>query len=137
MTSASPKLSPFFPMDIYRTTAVVAALLIATGLVAYLASGASSFTALIPAFLGLVIGALWAVARGRPSWAKHAMHGVAVVALLGALGSLGRVIPALAGGIGLPLAFAAQVVTAVLCTWLIVAAVRHFRATRRAAGRPA
>jgi hypothetical protein len=121
-------------MDIYRTTAVVAALLVATGLIAYVVSGANSFTALIPSFLGLVIGALWAVTHARPSWAKHAMHGVAVIALLGALGSLGRVIPALTGGVDLPIAFTAQVVTTVLCLWLIVAAVRHFRAQRRATG---
>ena len=121
-------------MDVYRTTATVAALLIAAGVVAYVATGANSVTALIPAFLGLIIGGLYLLARAKPSTEKAAMHGVAVVALLGALGSLGRVVPALLGGeIALPVAFAAQVLTAALCVWLIVAAVRHFRATRRAA----
>lgn len=122
-------------MDVYRTTATVAALLVLTGVVAYVATGASSVTALIPAFLGLAIGALYLLARSKPSTAKAAMHGVAVVALLGALGSLGRVVPALLSGeeIALPVAFAAQVVTTALCVWLIVAAVRHFRANRRTA----
>lgn len=119
-------------MDIYRTTAVVAALLIVVGVISYVASGTGSPTALIPAAIGLIIGILWAISRARPSIARHTMHGVALVALLGALGSLGRVIPALIGGITLPIAFAAQVATTVLCTWLIVAAIQHFRASRRA-----
>ncbi|MEM6785423.1 MAG: hypothetical protein AAF624_17005 [Bacteroidota bacterium] len=120
-------------MSIFRTTFLVAGLLIATGLVAYFASGTGSVTALIPAFLGIAIGGLAALAQARPGATKHAMHGVALVALLGALGSLGRVVPALSGGIELPIAFAAQAITAVLCVGLIIAAVRHFRATRRAA----
>ncbi|MEO0743360.1 MAG: hypothetical protein AAF089_17395 [Bacteroidota bacterium] len=119
-------------MSIYRTTFLVAGLLIATGLVAYVASWTGSMTALIPTFLGLIIGGLAALAQARPGAAKHAMHGVAVVALLGALGSLGRVVPAIIGSeIGLPIAFAAQSITAVLCIALIVAAVGHFRANRR------
>ncbi|MEM9997564.1 MAG: hypothetical protein AAF809_07670 [Bacteroidota bacterium] len=120
-------------MDIYRTTFLAAGLLVAAGVIAYVVTSTSSVTALIPAFLGIAIGGLGALAKAKPTLAKHAMHGVAVVALLGALGSLGRVVPALTGGeIALPVAFAAQTLTAVLCVWLIVAAVRHFRATRRA-----
>lgn len=119
-------------MDIYRTTVTVAVLLIVVGIASYFASGANSPTALIPAAIGLVIGILWAISRARPSIARHTMHGVAVFALLGALGSLGRVIPAFFGEISLPIAFAAQVATTVLCVWLIVAAVRHFRTMRKA-----
>ena len=119
-------------MSIYRITFRVAGLRVATGLAAYVASGTGSVTARIPTFLGVFLGGLAALAQARPGAAKHAMHGVAVVALLGALGSLGRVIPALLGGeLALPIAFAAQAVTALLCVGLIVAAVRHFRATRR------
>ncbi len=119
-------------MDIYRTTITVAALLVVVGVASYFLSGTSSPTALIPAAIGLVIGILWAISKAKPSIAKHTMHGVALVTLLGALGSLGRVIPALTGGIELPVAFAAQVATTVLCVWLIVASIRHFRATRLA-----
>jgi len=118
-------------MDIYRTSGLVAGLLVATGLVAFLISGTSSVTALIPAFFGLLIGALVALARAKPSVAKGVMHGVVLLAALGAFGSLGRVVPALLGGeIALPVAFAAQVVTAILCVWLVVASVKHFRAQR-------
>ena len=119
-------------MDIYRTTSIVAALLIIVGATAYFASDTGSPTALIPAAIGLLIGILWAISKARPAIAKHTMHGVAVIALLGALGSLGRVIPALMEGITYPVAFAAQLVTSALCAWLIVAAVQHFRANRRA-----
>ena len=120
-------------MDILRTSGLVSVLLVATGIVAYAVTGMSSFTALIPSFLGLVMGALVALAKAKPTLQKHAMHAVVIVALLGALGSLGRVVPALLGGeIALPVAFAAQVVTTVLCLWLVVAAVRHFRARRTA-----
>ncbi|MEM1126554.1 MAG: hypothetical protein AAGI71_07880 [Bacteroidota bacterium] len=121
-------------MDIYRTTAVVSGLLIVAGLVAYTVSGASSMTALIPSFLGLAVGALWAIARAKESMAKHAMHGVAVLALIGGLGSVGPVISAITSGeIARPIAFGAQLVTGTLCIWLIVAAVQHFRAVRRGA----
>ena len=55
------------------------------------------------------------------------MVAYAVVGGLGALGSLGRVVPALTGGIELPVAFAAQVVTVLLGGWLAVAAGQHLR----------
>ncbi len=118
-------------MDVYKTAKLVAGLLILTGLVAYFVSGTSSFTAFIPSILGLVIGLLTIAAQAKPNLSKHLMHGVAVVAVLGAVGSLQRVVPALMGGeIALPIAFAAQVVTAVLCVWLIMTAVKSFRAAR-------
>lgn len=119
-------------MDFYRTTAIVAALLVATGVLAYLVTGASSPTALIPAFFGLFLGGLWALARRPSTLGRMATYAIVVVALLGALGSLGRVVPALfGGGIALPVAFAAQLITTVLCLWLVVAAVQHFRGVRR------
>lgn len=120
-------------MDITRTSGLVAGLLVATGLVAYVVAsldGDASVTALIPAFLGVLIGALTALARAKPNLSKHVMHGVVLMALLGALGSL-RFIPILLSGtIELPIALVAQMVTFALCTWLVVAAVRHFRARR-------
>ncbi|MEM1055486.1 MAG: hypothetical protein AAGI52_08155 [Bacteroidota bacterium] len=122
-------------MDIYRTSGLVAGLLIATGIIAYIVAsldGAASFTALIPSFLGAVIGGLTAFAKAKPTLAKGIMHGVVVVALLGALGSL-RFVPILmSGDIELPIALVAQMVTFALCTWLVIASIRHFRARRAA-----
>lgn len=120
-------------MDITRTAGLVAGLLVATGVVAFAITGANSVTALIPAFLGLVMGGLVMLAKAKPSATKAAMHGVVIVALLGALGSIGRVVPAMVSGeIALPIAFAAQLVTTILCIALVAAAIRHFRAQRRA-----
>ena len=112
-------------MDVHRTAALVAGLLVATGVVAFLVSGASSVTALIPAVLGLVVGVLALLARRARRPGRALVVGYAVVGALGALGSLGRVVPALSGEIELPVAFAAQVVTVVLGAWLAVVAVQH------------
>lgn len=116
-------------MDTLRTSGLVALLLIVTGTVAYVASGMSSFTAMIPAFLGLVVGALVALAQARPGARRGATRAVLGVGVVGALGSLWRVVPAVAGGeIALPVAFAAQAVTAVLCVWLVAAVGRRMGA---------
>lgn len=109
--------------------------LILVGLVAYLATGRSSVTALIPAFLGLVILVLGVLA-GRPALHRHAIHVALLVALLGALGTLMNVaeLPALLAGDGVerPGAVIASTITFGLCVAYVVAGVRSFAAARRA-----
>ena len=115
-------------MDVHRTAAVVAALLVATGVLAFAVSDSRSITALIPAVVGVVVGVLVLLARRTSLSARGVVVGYAVVGGLAALGSLGRVVPALTGGIELPVAFAAQVATVLLGGWLAVVAVQELRA---------
>lgn len=111
--------------------------LLALGIGAYLASGRSSLTALIPAAFGVALLALGLIGK-RPSATKHAMHAAAVIALVGFLGSadgiLG-VVQMLAGAtVERPLAVAAKGVMAVdLATflWLCVKSFRQARLARK------
>lgn len=101
----------------------------------YLGTGATSVTALIPAFLGIPIGIAGFVAR-REAWRKHAMHAAVLLALVGFLGSargLGS-LPGLLSGAELvrPAAVAAQSITAVLCAVFVGLAVNSFIQARRA-----
>jgi uncharacterized membrane protein len=70
-----------------KVTQLVGAILVAVGVVAYVATGFASVTALLPSLLGLVIGVLGIVAA-RTDAGQHAVHAALVVALLGLLGSL-------------------------------------------------
>lgn len=114
--------------------------LVVIGLVAYVGAGATSVTALVPSFLGVILAALGGVAMVRPTAHRHAMHAAAAVALLGFLGSL-QGIPAffaLLGGaeVERPWAAVAQTFTAVLSAVFVAAAVSSFVRARRARGTP-
>ena len=69
---------------------VIGLLLIVEGAGFYVGTGAESPTALIPAFVGLPILLLGALAF-RAGARKHAMHGVVILALLGLLAPIGRI----------------------------------------------
>lgn len=119
-------------------TVLIGALLALLGVSSYAVTGASSFTALIPAVLGLLFVGLGLVARGSDAARRHAMHAAAAVALLGILGSL-RAVPALftflsGGSVERPVAVFAQGLTILLCAVLLILAVRSFIAARRARG---
>lgn len=112
-----------------NVTRATGAVLIVVGVVAYVATGAASVTALAPAVLGLPILLLGLLA-GRESLHRHAIHAALVVALLGVLAGLPMVIDLLTGEVG-----AAEVTAAVMA--LVSAAyvalgVRSFVAARRA-----
>ncbi|HVM19315.1 MAG TPA: hypothetical protein VM307_05075 [Egibacteraceae bacterium] len=115
-------------------TRLLGATLIVVGIVAYVATGADSITALLPAFLGALILVLGVVAA-RPAAHRHAIHGALVLALLGLLGTLMNVaeLPAVLAGrdVERPGAVVASSVTAVLCLVYLVLGVRSFIAARR------
>lgn len=108
-------------------TQIVGAVLVVLGVVAYVATGFASWTALLPSVLGVVILILGLVAR-RASAHQHAIHAALVVALLGGLGSarpLG----------GLPEADPAAItslLTILICAVYIILGVRSFIAARKA-----
>ncbi len=68
-------------------TFTIGAILTVTGIVAYAATGAVSITALIPAFVGVLLVACAALGR-RPALHRASMYTALVVALLGAAGTL-------------------------------------------------
>jgi uncharacterized membrane protein HdeD (DUF308 family) len=112
-----------------KLTLVFAVLLITLGLGAFLISG--SRTALLPAYVGVVLAILGGLALAFQGGRRHLMHVGAVVALLGALA------PAAALGIRAaqmsPLALAVNIGMLVLCGGLLALMVQSFVAARRAA----
>lgn len=115
------------------TTRVVGIMLIAVGVLGFLASGADSPTALIPAALGLVLVVLGIVAN-RENVRRHAMHVAMLVAVLGIAGTAMNIadLPQLLNGEAeRPLAIVASVVTAVVLLVYLVLGIRSFIAARQ------
>jgi hypothetical protein len=111
-----------------NTTIGIAAALIVIGVVGYVVTDRQSATALIPAFLGLLLLAFGLLARNE-GYRKHAMHAVAAFALLGLLGTIGGLIRLL-GGTTTPAAIS-QGLTAILTGALLALAVKSFIDARR------
>jgi hypothetical protein len=114
-------------VDMTKVTQISGAVLIAVGVVAYVATGFASITALLPAVLGLVLGALGLLAQ-RIEASQHAIHAALVLALLGALGSLRPIS-------GLPDAEPAAITslaTIVVCAVYVALGVRSFISARKA-----
>ncbi|MEM9386719.1 MAG: hypothetical protein AAGA68_16790 [Pseudomonadota bacterium] len=114
-----------------QITLAFSAALVALGVGAWLASGQSSITAMIPAFFGLPLGLAGALAL-REGWRKHAMHAAATIALLGALGSLSRALAGLDFSAPLRLATVVQLVMGVSLIVFLVLCVRSFIDARKA-----
>lgn len=112
-----------------RLTVVVGCILVLLGLGGYLATGATSPTALIPAAAGLLFIGAGLLAR-LENLRKHAMHAAAVIALLGLAGTVGGLVKSFAlatgGTVERPAAVLAQAGMAVLCGSYLALAVRSF-----------
>jgi hypothetical protein len=102
--------------------------LIAIGVISYAITAGASATALIPALLGVVIGAAALIANRKPELRRHLMHGAMAIALLGALGSLRGfgMLPSVAG--------IAQVATVIVCAAFLAMGVRSFIEARKSSG---
>ncbi len=117
-----------------RITVVFSVLYIALGLAGYFLTGAVHTTALIPAFIGvvlLVLGLLGSNEKLR----MHVMHAALLIGLLALLGtarSLLKLPAAFDGTAERPGAVFAQAATAVLSVIYLAIAVRSFIAARRA-----
>jgi hypothetical protein len=111
-----------------KTTLIFAALLIALGLGAFGLS--SSRTALLPAWLGLGLGLLGALALRFEGARKHLMHAAAVLALLGVLAPAAAL--AIRAAAMSPLALGVNLGMLALAATLLVLMVRSFVAARRA-----
>lgn len=117
-----------------RLTLIIGGILTVLGIVAYAATAAASVTALIPAFVGVLLLVCGVVAAQRPAARPHAMHAALLVALLGALGSLMQVAKlgeVFAGTAERPLAVILSTVMFLLLVGLLVLGIRSFVAARR------
>lgn len=119
------------PFRMARLSIGLGVVLIVVGVSAYLGTGRSSITALIPAFLGAAFVALGFIAL-KPGARKVAMHIAVVVALAGIIGSLMRPLKAMFSDAGLTMntAVIMQFITAGLCLVFLVLAIRSFAHAR-------
>ena len=91
-------------------------------------------TALIPAFLGLILAVLGWAAKSKENLRKHLMHAAVLVGLLGFLATVSSVLklPALfAGTAERPLAVVSQFLTAIICLVFVLLCVKSFIDARR------
>lgn len=92
--------------------------------------GNASVTALIPAFFGIVIAILGAVAKSNENLRKHLMHAAVMIALIGFLVPAIRILMKL-GSISFSAAFLSQLVMALLCLVFLVLGIQSFINARR------
>lgn len=116
------------------TSILCGALLILIGIIGYVVGAMNdkaSVTALIPAFIGLLLALLGAVAAAKEGLRKHLMHAAVVIALLGFIATAGRLISRLSELTASP-AVISQALTAIICLAFVILAIRSFAAARRA-----
>lgn len=119
-------------------TYTIGGILTALGVIAYVATGAASVTALIPAFVGAALLICAALAH-RPALHRHSIHAALVLALLGAAGSLMNVVKLgalIAGTAERPSAVVVSTIMFVLLVVYLAMGVRSFIAARRAPAPP-
>ena len=73
--------------NVTKLTFIAGGVLVAVGLIAYVASGAVSLTALIPSGLGVLLLAAAVIAR-NPKLRRHSLHAAMMVALIGIVATL-------------------------------------------------
>lgn len=106
--------------------------LIGLGLGGYFGTGMTSWTALIPAYFGIAIALLGALAL-NDAYRMHAMHGAVLLGLIGFVAAGYRVVKvAIAGNIELPVAFALQLAMSLICAVFVALCVRSFIQARKA-----
>lgn len=108
-------------------------LLIIVGLAGYIngmMNEKASVTALIPAFFGIAMAALGAVARSSESLRKHLMHAAVVIALIGFFVTAGRLVSKFSELTMSP-AVISQVAMSAICLLFVILSIRTFAAARR------
>lgn len=115
------------------TAILFGVVLILLGIIGYaiaVTNNNPSVTALIPAFFGIALAALGALAQFKESLRKHLMHAAVIVALLGFIATAGRLISRLNELTASP-AVISQAVMAIVCLVFVVLTIRSFAAARR------
>jgi len=90
----------------------------------------ASITALIPAFFGIVIAILGALAQSKESLRKHMMHAALLVALIGFIVPTVRLLMS-ASKLSLTPAVISQAAMALLCLLFVVIGLQSFFNARR------
>lgn len=90
----------------------------------------ASMTALIPAFFGLVIAILGALAKGNENMRKHFMHAALLVALIGFVVPAYRLLSNL-DGLTLSAGVVAQAAMALICFLFLILGIQSFVSARR------
>ena len=118
-----------------KLTILFGVLLIAVGAWGFFTTGAIHPTALIPTYLGLVLGWSGALSMAQPTKRMLWMHIAVTVGLLGFLGAGAMAIVELVKAHGAPLAHPAaveaQAAMATICLIFVGLCVRSFIAARR------
>jgi fluoride ion exporter CrcB/FEX len=113
-------------------------LLILIGVIGYgygIMKGGASPTALIPAFIGLILAILGFVGKSKPDLRKHLMHGAVIIGLLGFLGTASsfiKIFSVFSGTAERPAAVIAQFLTAIVCLVFVILCVKSFIDARKA-----
>jgi hypothetical protein len=116
------------------TSIACGTLLVLIGILGYISGvlhGTPSITALIPAFVGIVLFLLGVAARMKEGLRKHLMHAAVLIALIGFLASAGRLFSKL-GELSYNAAVVSQVSMALVCLLFVILAVKSFVDARRA-----
>lgn len=119
-----------------RFSIISGVILILIGVIGYLvgmSNDRASVTALIPAFIGLLMAVFGLIAESKESLRKHMMHASVVIALLGFIATAARLVPRLGEFTG-SAAQLSQLSTALVCLAFVVFAVRTFIAARAERG---
>jgi drug/metabolite transporter (DMT)-like permease len=115
------------------TSIACGTLLVLIGILGYVngvMTNHASVTALIPAFVGIVLLVLGIFARRSEGLRKHLMHAAVLVALLGFVASAGRLFSRL-GELSYNAAVVSQVSMALVCLLFVILAVKSFIDARR------
>lgn len=118
-----------------KISKIIGIVLILLGLVSYFGTGAEHFTALIPAFFGLVFFGLGYLAEKSEDMRKHAMHAALLLAIFGIFGTWRGLMNVLGGMTGEPIenpaAAYAQGLMAILCIFFLILGVKSFIDARK------
>lgn len=123
-------------MNILKLSINIGILLALLGILSYILTDFASFTALIPAFFGIMFTVLGYVGKKSERTRKHAMHAALLLALLGLGGSFSGLIALIGALFGtVPermTAAISQAIMAVLCIIFLVAGIKSFLDARKA-----
>lgn len=93
-------------------------------------SDKASWTALIPAIIGVILAFLGVLSGMKEGLRKHLMHAGVIVALLGFIATAGRLVSRISELTPSP-AVLSQASTAIVCLAFMILAIRSFAAARR------
>ena len=115
------------------TSIACGTLLVLIGILGYVNSVMTehpSYTALIPAGVGIVLVLLGIFARKSEGLRKHLMHAAVLIALLGFIASAGRLVSKMSE-LTYNAAVVSQVSMALVCLLFVILAIKSFADARR------